>query len=388
MTPVEKKSSSKQSHGLVLSGGGARGAYQVGVLAAIADIAKASQVEQPFDIYTGVSAGAINATFLAAEANDFSAAAKDLVDLWSQLTSDKVFYSDLGSIGKIGVKWMKSVSIGGITGPTPGQALLDTTPLHELIRAKLPFENIQKHLDEGVFKCLAITALDYHTSTAVTFVQGDPSLPEWQKSRRHSEKARITAEHVLGSASIPLLFPPVGVGDRFFGDGCIRNSAPCSPSIYLGAQKLMVIGVRTQTPTAYDHHVLQSHRAPSVGRVLNVLLNSVMLDGIEVDIDRLGRINTLIERIPAELHEKIPYRKVDFVWISPSMDIGEIARQKHMKLPPLIRYLLKGLGSIDDASEIVSYLLFDPSFCTDLIEIGYEDGMRKKEEIRRFLLDP
>lgn len=378
-------SDTKRNKGLVLSGGGARGAYQVGVLSAIADIARASSIQEAFDIYTGVSAGAINATFLAAGADDFAATSKSLVDLWSQMTSDKIFYSDIGSIGKIGFNWMKSVSVGGLSGATPGQALLDTTPLHNLIREKLPFAKIQNNLDRGVFKGLAITALDYQASTAITFVQGQKDLPDWRKSRRQSEKAQINAEHVLASSAIPLLFPPVGVGERYFGDGCVRNTAPCSPSIYLGSKKIMVIGVRRQSPTAYDHHVLQNPKAPSVGRVLNVLLNSVMLDGIELDIERLGRINSFIDQIPKSHHESLTYKKVDFVWISPSADIGEIAAQKHMKLPPIIRYLLKGLGNINEASEIVSYLLFDPSFCTQLIEIGYEDGMRQKEEIRNFL---
>jgi NTE family protein len=377
-------SQTKSNKGLVLSGGGARGAYQVGVLSAIADIARASGIQEAFDVYTGVSAGAINATFLAAGADDFAAASKLLVDLWSQMTSDKVFYSDIANLSKIGLNWMKTVSIGG-AGLAPGQALLDTTPLHNLIRERLPFAKIQNNLDRGVFKGLAITALDYQASTAITFVQGQKNLPDWKKARRHSEKAQINAEHVMASSAIPLLFPPIGVGERYFGDGCIRNTAPCSPAIYLGCQKIMVIGVRRQSSTAYDQHLLQNPKAPSLARVLNVLLNSVMLDGIELDIERLGRINSLIDQIPASHHDSLTYKKVDFVWISPSADIGEIASQKHMKLPPVIRYLLKGLGNINEASEIVSYLLFDPSFCTQLIEIGYEDGMKQKEEIRKFL---
>lgn len=375
----------KRNKGLVLSGGGARGAYQVGVLSAVADIAKESNIKEAFDVYTGVSAGALNATFLASGADDFSAATKALVDLWSQMTSDKVFYSNVGSLGKIGFQWMRTLSMGGIAGSAPGQALLDTTPLHQLVRDNLAEVKIQNNLDKGVFKALAITALDYQSSVAVTFVQGRKDLPDWKKIRRHSEKTQIRAEHVLASAAIPLLFPPVGVDERFFGDGCVRNTAPCSPSIYLGCQKILVIGVRKQGLTAYEHNIRQSLKAPSVARVLNVLLNSIMLDGVEVDIERLERINGLIEQIPPSLHENLPYRKVDFVYISPSADIGEIAEQKHMKLPPIIRYLLKGLGSISDASEIVSYLLFDPSFCSQLIEIGYEDGMRQKEEIRHFL---
>lgn len=377
---------SKLNKGLVLSGGGARGAYQVGVLSAIADIAQASGIHQAFDIYTGVSAGAINASFLAAGADEFATTTKDLVDLWSQLTSDQVFYSDISSIGKIGFNWVKSVSVGAMAGAIPGQALLDTAPLRKLIQERLPFAKIQNNIDRGSLQALAITALDYQSSAAITFVQGHEDVQDWEKSRRRSEKSQITAEHVMASSAIPLLFPPVGVDERYFGDGCIRNTAPCSPSIYLGAQKIMVIGVRRQSRTAYDSMILQqTHKPPTVGRVLNVLLNSVLLDGVEVDIERLRKVNAMLDEIPSNVHSNLPYKKVDFVWVSPSADIGAIAAEKHMKLPSIIRYLLKGLGSINDASEIVSYLLFDPSFCTQLIEIGYEDGMRQKEEIKSFL---
>lgn len=370
---------------MVLSGGGARGAYQVGVLSAIADIAQSSGIHEAFNIYSGVSAGAINATFLAAGADDFITSCKSLVDLWSRLESHQVFYSDVGSIGKIGFNWVKSVSIGGMTSANPGQALLDTAPLHELLKKELPFTKIQNNIDTGSLRALAITAMDYQSSAAITFVQGTEGLPDWQKSRRKSEKTHISSEHVMASSSIPLLFPPVGVDTRYFGDGCVRNTAPCSPSILLGAQKILVIGVRRSTQTVYESLVMQNPKSPSVGRVLNVLLNSVMLDGVELDVERLNRINALIDEIPPSVHGNLPYKKVDVVWISPSADIGEIAAQKNTKLPHLIRYLLKGLGSIQETSEIVSYLLFDPSFCTQLIEIGYEDGMRQKEEIQRFL---
>lgn len=375
----------KLNKALVLSGGGARGAYQVGVLAAIADIAQASGVHQAFDIYSGVSAGAINATFLAAGADEFSSACKSLTDLWSQLRSDQVFYSDISSIGKIGFNWMKSVSIGGVAGAVPGQALLDTAPLRQLISEKLSFAKIQNNIDQGTLQGLAITALDYKTSQAITFVQGHKDLPSWEKSRRKSEKTQIHAEHVMASSAIPLLFPPIGVDERFFGDGCVRNTAPCSPSIYLGATKLLVIGVRQQGTSAYEQRVLQNQKPPSVGRVLNVLLNSVLLDGVELDVERLARINAVIDQVPADHQEKLTYKKVDCVWISPSTDLGEIAAQKHRKLPPIIRYLLRGLGPLEETSEIVSYLLFDPSFCTQLIEVGYEDGMKQQAEIKNFL---
>jgi NTE family protein len=382
---IEEARSFKLDKGLVLSGGGARGAYQVGVLSAMADIARSLGIREAFDIYSGVSAGAINATFLAAGADDFGRASKALVDLWSQLNSERVFKSDVGSLGKMGLSWMKSVSIGTAEGGVPGLSLLDTEPLKELLVERLSFAKIQNNLDRKVLKALAITAMDYQTSTSVTFVQGADHLRTWKKHRRQSETVPISADHVMASAAIPLLFPPVGVGDRFFGDGCIRNTTPCGPSIYLGARKLMVIGVRQQGPSAYEQRLLKSHKAPSVAGVLNVLLNAILLDGIELDLERLERVNSLIDLVPSKSHGNLPYQKVEVLSISPSADIGEIAAQKHHKLPPVIRYLLRGLGRIEEASEIVSYLLFDPSFCTQLIEIGYEDGMKQRDDIEKFL---
>lgn len=357
----------------------------MGVLSAVADIALSLGIREAFDIYSGVSAGAINATFLAAGADDFGRASKALADLWSHLTSDQIFKSDIGSLGKQGLSWVKSVSIGSMIGSEPGLALLDTEPLRQLLSEKLSYAKIQNNLDRKVFKALAITAMDYQSSTGVTFVQGVDGLRSWEKSRRKSAPAKITADHVLASSAIPLLFPPVALENRFYGDGCVRNTTPCGPSIYLGARKLMVIGVRQNGPTAYDTRVLQSHKAPSIAGVLNVLLNAVLLDGIELDLERLERVNSLIDQLPPKLHDSWTYQKVEVLSIAPSADIGEIAAQKHHKLPPVIRYLLKGLGRIEEASEIVSYLLFDPSFCTQLIEIGYEDGMKQKDEIKKFL---
>lgn len=371
--------------GLVLSGGGARGAYQVGVISAIAAIAEELNIKNPIKIYTGVSAGAINASFLAAGAHDFHFAAKSLVDLWSHLNHDQVFYSDVASIGKIGFKWMEELSFGALTGTTPGRALLDTAPLNKLITKNLQFELIQQNIQHGHMDAIALSAMDYKSTTTVTFVQGHGNLKMWSKARRHSETAMMQAEHVMASAAIPMLFPPISVGDRYFGDGCIRNSSPCGPAIYMGAEKLIIIGVRKTSETAYDQRGLANAKAPSVARVLNVLLNAVMLDGIELDVERLKRVNEFVSAIPENNRKNLIYKPVDYCFISPSADIGEIATSKATRLPRIIRYLLKGLGSLDEASEIISYLLFDPSFCTQLIEIGFEDGMRQKEELVRLM---
>jgi NTE family protein len=373
--------------GLVLSGGGARGAYQVGVLSAMAEIFSQANIQNPIKIYSGVSAGAINAAFLAAGADDFHKAAKGLVDLWSQLGSEKVFLSSPASIGKIGFKWMEELSFGAFTGTTPGRSLLDTSPLNELVSSSIRFEKIKKQIESKALKALVISAMEYNRTTTVSFVQGEPGIKMWDKARRHSETAVIGPEHIMASSAIPLLFPPISVDNRYFGDGCIRNNSPCAPAIYLGAKKLFVIGVRKNSTTAYEMRGMQSNRAPSVARVLNVLLNAVMLDGIELDVERLLRVNEFLSQVPEEHTRSLIYKPVDICFISPSTDIGEIAISKSEHLPRLIRYLLRGLGNLDEASEIVSYLLFDPSFCSQLIEVGFEDGMKQRDEILALVQD-
>jgi NTE family protein len=370
---------------LVLSGGGARGAYQVGVLSAVAELAESLKQKSPFKIYTGISAGAINASFCAAGADDLHLTTKNLIQLWSSLSSDQIFKTDAVSLGKIGLKWMGELSLGALSGAEANRSLLDTEPLSELIRNNCEFSKIDKHIENGFLHSLAITALDYKSSTTITFVQGHEDVNLWQRSRRIAELTEIKTEHVMASSAIPILFPPAQIGERYFGDGCIRNLAPVSPAIHLGAQKILVVGVRKQSTTAYE--LKASLRPPSVARVVNVLLNSVLLDGVEVDIERLERINEFIRRVPDTHHDQLNFKTMDYVFINPSEDIGQIAAELSSRLPRVIRYLLKGLGPLEDASEIMSYLMFENDFTSRLIEIGYEDGMRSKDAILKFLAE-
>jgi len=368
---------------IVLSGGGARGAYQVGVLKAISDVLSEHKLKNPFQIFCGVSAGAINAAAMAAEIHDFSVAVQKLTDLWSHLTSEQVFRTDAISLGRIGLQWMGELSLGGLTGGSPGRALLDTSPLGDLIRNNLDFSGIQKNISSGDLKALAITALDYRSSETVTFVQGDPEIPDWKRTRRHSEKTIIQAEHVLASSAIPILFLPGQVQDRFFGDGCVRNTSPLQPALKLGADHIMVIGVR-RNQEFMGVSSLTGSKGPSIARVINVLMNSILLDGIEVDHERLERINEFISRVPEQYRDNLNFREVKSLFIHPSEDIGALAAQMSSSLPRIVRYLLKGLGPLEEASELISYLLFEKEFTSRLIEMGYRDGMNMREEIRAF----
>lgn len=371
--------------GLVLSGGGARGAYQVGVLAAVQKISESSGIDIQFDFLSGVSAGAINASSLASNAENFKTASNQLVKLWSNLSADQIFSTDALTMGKIGFRWMSELSLGSLTGTTPGRSLMDTSPLRELIHNNLNYDKVEQNIKNGHLTALAITALNYTNSASVTFVQGLEPLPSWDKGRKRSEKTIISTDHIMASSAIPLLFPPGKVDDRFFGDGAVRNHAPCSPLITLGAEKLLVIGVRRQAPTANEHRARASTEPPSVARVINTLLNGALMDAVEQDFERLQRLNGYAQKLSPDESKKIGLRAIDCLLISPSADIGEMAVQKAHHLPRVVRYLLKGLGSLEDASELISYLLFDPSFCSDLIDIGYRDGLNRKEELIELL---
>ncbi len=369
---------------LVLSGGGARGAYQAGVLNATSEIAARIGQKRPFEIFTGASAGAINASFLASQADNFLQATENLANLWGTLDAHQVFRSDALSLSKIGFKWMRDLPLGGLTGFSPGPSLLDTAPLRELLQNNLDFAKIQSHIQSGVLKALAVTAVDYHSSMAATFIQGADDLKMWVRSRRFSERAIIDTDHIMASSAIPLLFPPIELNGRHYGDGCLRNQAPLSPAIHLGAEKILVVGVRRHTDIEAPKKK-SAPKPPTLARVINTLLNAVLLDNIELDVDRLKKINEFMSKIPDNLHSQLNFRKVESVWIHPSIDIGQIAYDHAHKLPRFIRYLLRGLGPSEDSKEIISYLLFDPVFCQKLMDAGYEDAMAKREQIERLL---
>lgn len=365
---------------LILSGGGARGAYQAGVVQGLYEVCKNEGIDFNVEHFSGVSAGAINASYLASQWNDPEKAVKNLVDLWSQLQSSDIFYTDAVSLGKIGLKWMGELSLGGLTGDsTPGKALLDTAPLKKFLLENINTNKISENIKLDHLKSLIITAVDYSDSTAISFVESREPFSSWKKQRRMSEKAKITVDHILGSSAIPLLFPPRSIDQRFFGDGCVRNSHPCAPSIYIGAQKLIVVGVKSRSLSNYEKNEHTMNKPPSVARVINVLLNAVLLDNVEHDIERLIRMNQIVNQ--AGSGSSLSYKKLDFISISPSKDIGSLASKYAAKMPRILRYLIKGLGSLEEANELISYLMFESPFCSELIEMGFEDALEAKDQL-------
>lgn len=372
--------------GLVLSGGGARGAYQAGVLAAIAHICSRLKIDNPFQVYSGVSAGAINVALLAAHPSGFVQSSKNLVNLWSKIDSDNVFYADLMALSRGGLQWMTELSLGSRGKDTTAlRSLLSTHPLNNFLSDACKFQEIQKKINAGDLQAVSVSALDYESVSTVTFFQGRPELQTWERGMHRSERATLGVDHVMASSAIPLLFPPIQLNGRYYGDGCIRNQSPCGPAIYLGADRLIAIGVRRRQDTFYSYHNKGASGIPTVARVANVLMNAVMMDGLESDIQRINQVNESLRALSEAERARVSLRKIEALWIAPSIDFSELAQKKENELPRIIRYILRGPGSLDESSEMFSYLMFTPHYCRQLIEIGFSDGMKEQDRITEFL---
>ena len=381
--------------GLVLTAGGARGAYQAGVLRRIAELASLRDRPSPFAIVTGASAGAINGAYLAARSADLRGGARELADLWARLSVRDVFRSDLPSLGCVGLRWLRDLSLGGLVGAGSVSALLDTTPLYELLRDRLRLEGIGRSIDAGHLYAAAISATSYHSGRSFTFVQGRAGHPVWTRSRRVALSTEITHEHVSASAAIPIVFPPVRIrtapgGECFFGDGALRLVAPLSPAIRLGAKRVLAIGVRCSSAAATlsDAELPAGENAtaalaePPMAQICGVFLNALFLDHLDADLDHLHRMNQI-----AAGNQAASLAVVDPLVVAPSSDLALVAAAFAHKMPLAVRYVMEGLGTPDaQSADLMSYLLFDSTYTRALIDIGYQDAGARIDEIEHFLL--
>lgn len=371
--------SPKKKLGLVLSGGGARGAYQAGVLRGVAEIASRYGLSSPFSVYTGVSAGSINAAFLACYADQFARGTEALGELWGGLQTSRIYKTDAFSLGRTGFRWFRQLSAGALRSKRKFLALLDTSPLRDLLTENLNLDRIPELIDKEYLKGLSISATDYATSVAVTYLQTTPEVKVWERARRLAIKEKITVDHVLASSAIPVFFPPVRVGNGYFGDGCLRNSAPLSPAIHLGAEKLLIVSVKKQEAVAVKADI-----QPTLARVLSVVLNAILMDAIDLDVERLSRINRTLQF--AGSTEAQALKPVDYLWITPSEDIGAIAKNLFDQAPKTIRFLLQGLGSKSEGAEIASYLLFESEYTSTLLKLGHADALKQTDKVEELLL--
>lgn len=397
---------------LVLTAGGARGAYQAGVMKRISELPAFAGSGAPFSIITGASAGAINGAAIASQHDNFVASAKLLVKLWSGLEAKNVYRTDTFSLLQNAGRMALDFALGGLIGGGRVRSLVDSSPLYAFLTANLPLQGIRRAVREGNLYALAITATGYHSGRAFTFVEGKPGHPLWNKSRRVALSAEISVQHVLASAAIPIVFPPVelpaGQSTAYFGDGAMRLVTPLSPAIRLGAERLLAVGVRCQESA---HSLLRSEwssdadfasdlKRPPLSQICGTLMNAIFLDHLDADLDHLKRMNSFVAEheklaslVDAPLGEAVPdhepMRKVTPLVISPSADIAIIAKTLEHRMPKSIRYVMEGLGTPDaQSADLTSFLLFDSAFTRELVQLGYRDAAQRIDEIEAFLRDP
>lgn len=400
--------------GLVLTAGGARGAYQAGVIKRISEIPALAGKPSPFQIVTGASAGAINGAAIAGHSACLQDGARILVKLWSNLQASDVFRTDSAALAQNAGRLIMDFALGGLFGAGRTQSLVDSTPLRGFLGEHLGFmSNIEGAIRDGHLYAFGVTATGYHSGRAFTFIQGREGHPLWNKSRRVAVPVEMTLEHILASAAIPIVFPPValhnGKATAYFGDGALRLTTPLSPAIRLGAERLLAIGVRCQESAdsllrseLSDHDDFHADlQRPPLSQILGTLMNAIFLDHLDADLDHLKRMNDFVAayqgmaaQVPERrqlAHEQVrePMRSVQPLVISPSADIAIIAKTLAHRMPRSMRYLLDGLGAPDaQSADLLSFLLFDSAFTRELIQLGYRDAAQRIDEIEHFLRAP
>lgn len=369
--------------GLILSGGGARAAYQVGVLKAIDEL-MAQPSLTPFPVLCGTSAGAINTTVLACHAGRFHKGVQRLEKVWQRFHCHHIYRTDLAGLMKNSGHWLLTqLLFSGQQGHPV--SLLDNRPLRQLLQRVIRFERIDQALYQGLLRAVSITASGYSSAESVSFFQGQPDIAAWHRARRSGCPARLGVQHLLASSAIPMVFPATLIHREYFGDGALRNLAPLSPALHLGANRLLIVSVDSPAPLS----ALRPHPAyPSLAEIAGQLLDSAFVDGLSIDLERLIRINRTLSQLPTGTNQNcLPsLRPIQHLMISPSQDIAALANQHLDALPRTLKFFFSFIGATQKhGSLLLSYLLFEPPYLQSLMELGYQDALRQQQAIRALL---
>ena len=374
----------RQKIGLILTGGGARAAYQVGVLKAIAEFMP-YRAHLPFDVVCGTSAGALNAVTLAINARYFRKGVRYLLNIWNNARVSDIYRSDsLGVLNNSG-RWLSGLLLSVLGSNRLNRvSMLDNRPMRNFLEQTLPCELIQQNIEQGLLHAVSVTASGYGSGHSVTFYQGVPEILPWKRARRVGMPTQLTIQHMLASSAIPFMFPAVHVNREFFGDGSMRQIAPISSALHLGAERILVVGVG-HGASEDDLKRSKIDNYPSLAEIAGHALDSIFIDGLEVDLERLRRINRTMKMIPDDLRNKTNLRHIEALVITPSLPIEKIAERHVAHLPWAIRILLRLVGVMrGSGANLVSYLLFEKHYCRALIDLGYQDAFKRREEILRF----
>lgn len=370
--------------GLVLTGGGARAAYQVGVLRAIVELLPDKR-RNPFPVICGTSAGALNAASIAVSANNFAEGVSQLEAVWSNFHVNQVYRSDFIGVMHNTLRCLLSL-VSSEYGRYNAISLLDNAPLKALLKSRFPFRSIKYGIRTGALHALGITAWGYTSGQSVTFYQAAREVAPWKRAQRLGIPVDIGIAHLMATSSIPFLFPAVKVNREYFGDGSMRQLAPISPALHLGADKVLIIGLRRAVVGEPKRVSATSY--PPFAQIAGHALNSIFVDSLDVDLERLLRINETLKLIPhASFKERnIALRPIEAMMIAPSQSINEIAIKYAHTLPWIMRYLYRAIGAMrPNGATLLSYVLFESLFCRDLITLGYNDTLRQKDELLKFI---
>jgi NTE family protein len=390
----------RSSTGLILTGGGARAAYQIGVLQALQQLRQhyastAERARGPFDVISGTSAGAINAAALASEADDFDLGVTRLAQVWRGFHAAQVYRADSLGVLRTGAGWLTMMSVGWLLARwmrLKPRSLLDNTPLAHLLSQWVRLERVPQLIAQGHLQALAVSASSYSTGTHVTFYDAACAAQPWQRSQRQAQRARLTVQHLLASSAIPFVFPatPLVCQGRteWFGDGSMRQVAPISPAIHLGATKVLVVGAgRLREPLGLRQ--LESAQPPPIAQIAGHALSSIFLDALAVDVERLQRINHTLSLLPPSAHHLTTLRPIEVLVIAPSQRLDDLAARHFNALPLPVRALLRGVGVSGSGpgaqgAALASYLLFEADYTRELMALGVADTLARRQEVCEF----
>lgn len=367
---------------LVLTGGGARAAYQVGVLQALRHI-RGPRPGNPFPILCGTSAGGINAAALAVYSADFNMAVRKVAWIWRNFHVNQVYRADAPALIGSGLRWGSALMTGWAVRQTP-RALLDNSPLRRLLLHTLDFSAIDRAIAAGHLHALSVTASGYTSGESLAFFAAHPSVPNWRRTQRLGVRATIGVDHLLASSAIPFVFPAVRINREYFGDGSMRQLAPVSPAIHLGADRILVIGAGRLAEEGRQ----RTDAYPSPAQIAGHAMSSIFLDGLAVDLERMERINATLNAFSEAQRQAagVPLRPIETLVISPSQRLDTMAGHHRESLPTMLRLVLRGVGAMRrEGSTLLSYLLFEPGFTRALMELGFEDTMARRDEVAAFL---